>query len=317
MTHDLRWSVAPRGRFALLAVILSASLLLSAACAAAEAPGVPPGDSAALPTATPAEAVLAATVTPPPARNGPLQRPLEELSAPAARLVERHGAAGVAVLVPGEDTVYVANAETPFPMASLVKVPVMLTALHQAKADARPIGEEEHELLRRMIAISDNDATSLMWERVGGGAAVAEYLRGIEVEGIGPVSGGAWGDTQATALGVVRLFHALAEGRAVDRGQQQYALELFSEVIEAHRWGVSAGVETQGADGARVLAKNGWYPAEDGWWVNSGGVVLGPDGRLRYVLAVMTKEHETHPEGIEFIEGVARAVHRELADLRR
>ncbi len=56
-----------------------------------------------------------------------------------------------------------------------------------------------------------------------------------------------------------------------------------------------------------VGVKNGWYPGEEGWRVNSVGVVR-PRGGTPYAIAVMTDGRVSWREGIETIEGIAEKV---------
>ena len=60
--------------------------------------------------------------------------------------------------------------------ASLVKVPILLTLLRQATEEGRELTEEEEYLAALMIEYSDNDATTALYESVGGATGAVPHL---------------------------------------------------------------------------------------------------------------------------------------------
>ena len=77
---------------------------------------------------------------------------------------------------------------------------------------------------------------------------------------------------------------------------------MLDAVVPEQRWGVSAG--TDPASGDRVELKNGWYPGEEGWRVNSVGIVR-PRAGDPYAIAIVTGSRVSWQEGIDTIEGIA------------
>jgi hypothetical protein len=77
-------------------------------------------------------------------------------------------------------------------------------------------------------------------------------------------------------------------------------------VIPAQRWGTPAGAPAD----VTVHVKNGWLPDNTGWHVNSLGAFTGRD--RDYVMAVLTDKDPSEDYGIDTIQAVARAVHRDL-----
>src|SRR5256885_668211 len=73
-------------------------------------------------------------------------------------------------------------------------------------------------------------------------------------------------------------------------------------VVPEQRWGVTAG--TDAASGDRVALKNGWYPGEEGWRVNSIGIVW-PRAGDAYAIGIVTDGRVSWHEGIDTIEGIA------------
>jgi len=100
-----------------------------------------------------------------------------------------------------------------------------------------------------------------------------------------------------------------AVGRFQSRGD---ACIRLNEVIPAQRWGIPEGVDADAPDGTFVGVKNGWYPGDEGWRVNSAAVVLSPDPRTGYAIAVMTDAQPSMGYGVQTIEQVAGEIDRSL-----
>jgi hypothetical protein len=96
----------------------------------------------------------------------------------------------------------------------------------------------------------------------------------------------------------------LLDGRILDEPSRALALKLMDSVTSAQRWGVTSGTRA----GDLVGLKDGWYPGEEGWRVNSVGVIR-PANAPAYAIAVVTDGRETWQEGIDTIEGIASRLH--------
>ncbi|HEY6958938.1 MAG TPA: serine hydrolase [Candidatus Limnocylindria bacterium] len=255
--------------------------------------------------------------TPPSVASGApgiAERPLRDASGSAASYAaSRQPVWGVAVYVPSQGIVYTENADTQVPTASVVKVLVMLVVLEQARAEGRPVSEDELALLWPMITESDNDATTQLWERIGRGQALASYLRSIGVSGVTPDPATSWGVSFASARAMATVLGKLQGGEILDAASRVLAVRLMDSVVSAQRWGVTAGTDVTGGD--RVAIKNGWYPGDEGWRVNSVGIVRPASG-APYTIAVMTDERVSFEEGVETIEGIALRVNNELRGSR-
>lgn len=243
---------------------------------------------------------------PPP---GPVvDRALREGSTTAATFARTRAPIwGVAAYVPSRGVIYTENADEQVPTASVVKVLVMLVVLEQARAERRPASEDELALLWPMITESDNDATSQLWEHIGRGQAVASYLRSIAVTGFTADPGTSWGVSFVSARAMATVLGKLLDGQILDATTRALALRLLDSVIAEQRWGVTAGADT----GDRVGLKNGWYPGDEGWRVNSVGIVR-PANASPYSIAIVTDERVSFAEGVATIEGIARAVNADL-----
>jgi hypothetical protein len=249
------------------------------------------------------------TTAPRPAASSPVsslaERPLGRLSDSALSFARsRPAILGVAVVVPGNGAIYTQNADEQVPTASVVKLLVMLVVLEQARQERRPVTEEELALLWPMITESDNDSTSQLWEEIGRGQAVASYLRAVGVTGFTPDPGTSWGVSFASARAMATVLGKLIGGEILDEPSRALAFRLLDAVVAPQRWGVTAGTD---AAVDLVGVKNGWYPGEEGWRVNSVGVVR-PRSGSPYAIAVMTDGRVSWREGIETIEGIAEKV---------
>ena len=269
----------------------------------------------AVPSATPRPtAVPLPSRTPPPAPTSPpgslLERALGVASAPAQTFARsRPPTWGVAVIVPSQNLVYAENADVEVPTASVVKVLIMLTALEEARQDHRPPSEAELALLWPMITESDNDATSELWEDVGRGQAVSSYLKSIGVVGFTPDPTTFWGVSFVSARAMATALAKLLSGDILDESSRALATKLLESVIPEQRWGVTAGTDAEKGD--RVGIKDGWYPGEEGWRVNSAGIVHPRTG-APYAIAVVSDGRPSWKEGIDTIEGIAAPLNGSL-----
>jgi len=261
----------------------------------------------AAPTARPTDVPLPSrTPSPLPTPSGAaglIERPLGDASESAAAFARSRAPIwGVAIVVPARGVAFAENADTQVPVASIVKVLVLLVVLEQAHQDHRPVSEEDLALLWPMVTESDNDATSQLWERIGRGQAVSSYLRSVGVAGFTPDPGTSWGASFASARAMAAILGKLLNGEILDAPSRALALRMLDSVVPEQRWGVSAGTDL--ASGDRVELKNGWYPGEEGWRVNSVGIVR-PRAGDPYAIAIVTGSRVSWQEGIDTIEGIA------------
>ncbi len=236
----------------------------------------------------------------------------------AAVAAERLGAVSVAVIDFGSGRAYRVNGERLYPLASVAKVPLMLTLLTKIQAEEEPLSDDDAFRLRAMITQSDNFAADALWQRAGGRAAETSLLASL---GLWPdlmAVGRQWGAVEAGALATALLVGEIAVGTVLPEAVREQALELMRSVIPEQAWGVSAGLE-QRASVAVVGLKNGWFEDEDGWRVHSAGIVsnvaFGGEEAPRYALVVLTARQPSFGYGRETIELIAREVHQAIADI--
>jgi hypothetical protein len=293
------------------AVLLAALIVTALACAACSGASAGPADT---PEPVVAAAFQAASTTPSPLPTpspppGTVRRlTLGELSSAAVNIAAQLGnTIGISVYVPGERVEYEYNADTPFELASVVKLPAMLTLLDQAMREGRPLTDEETILLTAMITESDNDATNLVWDRIGGARGVREFLASAGIDG-SLINAADWGESELSAHEAARLLAALIEGTVLDARSRRFAMQLLGRIDPAQDWGVTVAAAFEAETGV----KNGWYPESEGWVLNSLGYAIPNDGGSPYLLAIFTSGAHNYYGGVMNIESIAGLLNAQL-----
>ena len=221
-------------------------------------------------------------------------------SALTARLAAIDGSVDLAVAVQDRRTgrTYTYAGTKQFRTASIVKVDILATLLLQADRAGRSLTGAEKALAATMIRSSDNDAASTLWRRTGG---ISATMSAFGLTSTRQGADGDWGETMTTAEDQLRLLAQLAAPAGAVPGGS-YVLDLMSAVVSGQRWGVSAAARA----GERVALKNGWYPADGGWILNSVGRITDADSDL--LLVVLSRGHPAYASGIRTVEEVAALV---------
>ncbi|MFC8224507.1 serine hydrolase [Streptomyces sp. NPDC057287] len=191
--------------------------------------------------------------------------------------------------------------------ASVVKVTVLAALLWDAQRTDRPLTPREGKLSTAMITKSDNDATSELWDQLGP-AKIKGFLGAAGMTRTSPGAGGAWGLTQITAQDEQRLLSLVtARNKVLDDRSRTFVLDRMRKVVPDQRWGVPAGAPGD----ATVQLKNGWLErSTHGWRVHSVGAFSGKGHD--YVITVLTQDNRTMDDGIDTIQAVSRAVHKDI-----
>jgi beta-lactamase class A len=194
-----------------------------------------------------------------------------------------------------------------FDSASAVKVTILGALLRLAMDQKRYLTTTEATEARAMITQSDNSAASALWAELGT-SRLQHFLNlaGMKQTVLG--THGYWGLTQITAHDEMLLLRLLLKDNSVlNAASRTYALGLMADVIPSERWGVPAGAPTS----LTVHVKNGWLPrTTHGWRIHSIGCFTGKG--TSYSIVVLTEDNPTMAYGIATIEGIARAIHRDL-----
>jgi beta-lactamase class A len=228
----------------------------------------------------------------------------------AAYLAGRPGSVTVSAQALGGPRMGYTKGEATNVTASIVKVQVMATVMRRAQERGRELTAWERSKIEPMIRVSDNAATSELWEYVGEGREVArvDRLMGLTATAVSMTD--SWGLTVTTAPDNVTLMNRFAYANPVlsDRNRA-YGLMLMDTITPSQDWGVSAGPPA-----GTVQLKNGWLPRTDGWHVNSIG--FSSSGPTPYSVAILT--HSTTASmatQVATIEGASRIIWRYAASL--
>ncbi|QIQ04736.1 serine hydrolase [Streptomyces liangshanensis] len=194
-----------------------------------------------------------------------------------------------------------------FDSASVVKVTVLATLLWDAKKTNRLLTKKEVDLTTAMITKSDNAATSTLWKQLGL-TKIKGFLKAAGMTQTTPGADGYWGLTQITARDEQQLLTLITAKNAVlSDNSRSYILGKMNKVVASQRWGVPAGAPAT----ATVQLKNGWLSrSTHGWRVHSIGAFTGKGHN--YMITVLTHDNKTMNDGVNTIQAVAKAVHKDL-----
>ncbi|MFH8347874.1 serine hydrolase [Streptomyces sp. NPDC018045] len=205
------------------------------------------------------------------------------------------------------DTKCAYDADRQYDSASVVKTIVLGALLRQAQDEHRELTPTESAFATKMITVSDNDATTALWRRLGL-PRIQAFLSLAGMKHTVPDPDGYWGLTQINASDQLTLMALLTAANSVlDDNSRAYALDLMNRVVPDQRWGVPAGAPR----GATVHVKNGWLQRTGGGWrVHSVGAFTGRG--YDYGLVVLSADHPSMDASVAVIEGIAREVHTNL-----
>ncbi|MBC2874599.1 MULTISPECIES: serine hydrolase [Streptomyces] len=223
-----------------------------------------------------------------------------------AALRGRAGHTGIAFDDPATKTSCTYDADRQFDSASVFKPIVLGTLLWDADRAKRSLTSREKSLAHKMITESDNDSTTELRNRLTT-AKITSFVKAAGMKRTLPNQ--TWGTTQITARDEQRLLALFtSRNKLITDKSRAYALDLMNKVISSQRWGTPAGAPK----GTKVHVKNGWLQRDRDhlWRVHSiGAFTVG--GRT-YTMSVLTHGNRTWQGGIDAIQAVARAVHRDV-----
>ncbi|MDN0196981.1 serine hydrolase [Streptomyces sp. S.PNR 29] len=255
--------------------------------------------------ATPAAAAPAPTVSCTSAKAGLADKLQKDIT---AALANRKGTIAVGLYDRSTKTTCTLRPSTAYDSASVVKVTVLATLLWDAKKHNRYLTDRETSLAKAMITKSDNTATSTLWRQLGL-TKIKGFLSAAGMTQTKPGTNGYWGLTQITVTDEQKLLKLItAKNTVLSDNSRAYILKLMGQVISSQRWGTPYGAPS----GVAVHVKNGWLQrSTHGWRVHSVGTFNG--GGHDYMITVLTHGNSTMNYGITTIQGVAKAIHKDLA----
>jgi beta-lactamase class A len=192
--------------------------------------------------------------------------------------------------------------------ASVVKVQVLGCLLLTTQDHDRGLSGTELSLAKRMIRLSDNDATTALFSRLGKAPAVQSCDKRLGLTQTKVNS--SWGLTRTTVNDQVKLLSQLVSTTSpLSASSRKLAFTLMSTVDEAQDWGVPAVAEA----GETTTVKNGWLPrsADNNLWIiNTVGRVTGGDTDVS--IAVLSHDNASMDGGIKLVEKVAKMTRQYL-----
>jgi hypothetical protein len=149
--------------------------------------------------------------------------------------------------------------------------------------------------LRRMITVSDNDAATSVFARVGPERldAIAHRAGMHDFR-----SSTTWGASEISAADMAAMFADL--GHLFGDRYEKFALGLLGSIVPEQSWGIP---RIASARGWSVRFKGGWRLDPDGQIVNQ-VAELRRDGTVE-AIAVLTDQQPSMPYGIATIDGIA------------
>jgi hypothetical protein len=236
------------------------------------------------------------------------QRRVRALDAALTEYAETVPEFSVAVLDAKTGERYAYRGAERYETASVVKVQVLACLLLRAQDDGRDLTGDELAQARRMIRVSDNDATTALFRQLGRerGLTRCHQRLGLTATRVDP----AWGLTRTTVDDQVTLLGKLVDAKGpLNADSRKLAFTLMSTVDQEQIWGVPAVA----GRGETSTVKNGWLPrSTEGhrWIINSVGRVTGDD--VDVSIAVLSHGHGDMPGGIEAVEKAAKLTRQHL-----
>jgi beta-lactamase class A len=177
--------------------------------------------------------------------------------------------------------------------ASLVKAMLLVAYLRRNEVRRRALRPAERHLLGPMIRLSDNDAASAVYARVGpDGLTRLAHRAGMRRFAANPV----WGGCQVTARDQARFFLRLR--RLLPDRHRKYGLGLLRSIDPSQRWGIPPA----SPKGWGIYFKGGWFPDDDGWRVHQAALLRQGDRRI--AVAVLTRGSPSLEYGAATITGI-------------
>lgn len=241
-----------------------------------------------------------------------MSRPLSELSAELNDVVNSvEHRMGVAVLDLEQGVTYRGGDSDVFALASVSKLALTLGMLRRAELEERDLTWPERTQLSLMLSESKNGPAVALWNDLGAGG-VESALAAYGIGGFWMPPDEQWGDMAASAgdvAAVMQLF--VTEDSPLREEDREQVLSLLQSVVAEQRWGVSAGLDFSDGAGTVLAIKNGWYPEDKIWRVNSAGAVT-VTGQTRYVLVVLSDGATNFSHAVRTVEDISAAVNGTL-----
>ena len=231
----------------------------------------------------------------PPDPNPEQYREVSEL------LSQGEGRVSVAVADTAARVVFAHEGRDQFELASVAKVYILAAYLEKLAQEGRGPSPEEFDLMQAMIEYSDNDSATALFHAAGDADGINAFLEAHKLSPVEPAFDGSWGSMRASPVQVAEFLARLYTGEVLDVSQTSLAFALLANVVDEQAWGVGAARDVSGVK--EVYFKNGWLPGDEGWVVNSVGLLKSTKGT--YVVVFMS---DRQPEFEAAVHGIEKTV---------
>jgi beta-lactamase class A len=215
-----------------------------------------------------------------------------------------------------------------FPAASTIKLPILfaffqdleagkvrmdetlvmrddLIASGSGEMQDSPVGSKYsvRETVNKMITISDNTATNMIIDRLGGIAKVNQHFRswGLKDTVLRNWLGDFSGTNTTSSKDMVRLLALVIDNKLVSSSNREQALDILRRTVT--RTLLPAGI----GSGADIAHKTG----DIGFLIGDAGLIKMPNGK-RYLAGIYVKRPYNDVRGRDFIRQVSSLVYKYL-----
>jgi CubicO group peptidase (beta-lactamase class C family) len=198
---------------------------------------------------------------------------------------------------------------TPFPLASVVKLFIADDLLLQESEGKTQLSAADHKSLDIMLRSSDDSAAQNFWNRSGQNAIIARVVARYGLTGTTAPYNGHWDVTLSTASDLVRYYDMLLDGTGGLPPEQ--ANVIISDLAQStptgtdgypQRFGIPDGLYAE-----PVAVKQGWFCCWNGanqLHVSTGAI--GPE--RRYVMAISSLEPDDAAAARETVTQAVRTM---------
>ncbi len=197
----------------------------------------------------------------------------------------------MAIYDPESDHYYVYNPYEGLEMASMFKVPIIVTLMHDIEVQGRDLTSDEAAEATSMIEVSDNIAEVELYDDAGGYWGVTNYLNSIGITDLDINTGGI-GSTLLSPLSTVRLMEMIRAHRILTPAHCDYILNLMANVVPSQQVGVAATAPP----GASWAMKIGYGPGMDTLWLMDSMGTVTYKGHS-YDLAIYSRDSQDFASG--------------------
>jgi beta-lactamase class A len=216
----------------------------------------------------------------------------------------------VAVLDKKTGELYAYRGTTKYDTASIVKAQILACMLLKDQDAGHDPTSSEMALAKPMIRLSDNNATTSLFQRIGGRSAVTKCNKRLGLKQT--VVNTSWGLTRTTVDDQVKLLSEYVDAKGpLDSDSRKTAYGLMSTVDDAQNWGIPSIAEA----GEDTTVKNGWdtRSADGGLWaINTIGRVTSDGGDVDVSVAVLSHNNQSMDSGIAMVQKIAKLTRQYL-----